>query len=100
MKPFDSPQYRKRTRISTHGDECCLCGKHTSGIDGAIHVAVNHERGEFVTDEQAQQMGEACSLYPIGPECVKVWRKEFGGTSVRLRRASDGHGAIAYDEKK
>ena len=38
LKPFNSPQYRKRTAIGTNGDECCLCGKRTSGIDGAIHV--------------------------------------------------------------
>lgn len=98
MKPFSSPQYRKRTALGTTGDECCLCGKDTSGLEGAIHVPVNHCSGEFVTDAQAEAMGEDVSLYPIGPECAKKWSKIFPATtSSRLRRS---HGKIvAYDHQ-
>ena len=98
IRPFASPQWHRRCSGVTQGDECCLCGKHTSGLAGAIHVAVNHEQGEFVTDEQAEALGDAVSLFPIGPECVKLWRREIGGTSSRLRMT--GKGVVAYDHKK
>lgn len=96
MKPFASATYQKNNRNS--GDECCLCGKSTAGLDGAIHVPVNHCRGEFVTDAEAEIMGDDVSLYPIGPECAKRWGKAFPSTTrTRLRRA--GGKLISYDHR-
>lgn len=100
MKPFSSPQYKKRTAVGYTGDECCVCGKPTSGLHGAIHVPVNHETGRFVTDAEAEVMGDAVSLYPIGPECAKKWSKEFAATSSRLRRTRGAAGdIISYDHQ-
>lgn len=97
LRPFASEQYRKRTKQGYSGDECCLCGRLTSGIDGAIHVPVNHELNEFVTDDQVKAKPDACSFYPIGPECVKKWQAKFEATSVRFRRGKNG--LISYDEQ-
>lgn len=97
LKPFNSKQYRQRTLRGTSGDECCLCGKDTSGQNGAVHVPVDHERGEFVTEEQATARGEAVSYFPIGPECARKWSKEFKCHSVRVRQGKGG--LIAYDEQ-
>jgi hypothetical protein len=97
MKPFASQQYRKRTANGMSGDECCICGKETSGQNGAIHVPVDHACGEFVTEEQATERGEAISYFPVGPECAKKWSNEFKCHSVRFRRGKQG--LIAYDEQ-
>lgn len=97
LHPFASDQYRKRTAHGYTGDECCICGRQTSGLAGAIHVPVDHTRSEFVTDAQADERGEHVSLYPIGPECVKKWRAEFAATSSRLRM-SRGE-IVSYDHK-
>lgn len=97
LKPFDSPQYRKRTLVCSTGDECCICGKSTSGLAGAIHVPVNHERNEFVTDDEAKQLGDKVSYFPVGPECAKKWSKEIVATSVGLRLARGV--VVAYDEQ-
>lgn len=86
LKPFASEEYRKRTVWGTSGKECCLCGRDTAGSAGALHVPINHEITEFVTDEQTSAMGEAVSYYPIGPECAKRWRKEFAATAVKIDR--------------
>lgn len=100
LKPFASEQYRKRTAAGFTGDECCLCGKPTSGLNGAIHVPVNHEVAEFVTDAEAEVLGDAVSLYPIGPECAKKWSREFAATSSRLRLSRGAVGdVIAYDHQ-
>lgn len=96
LSPFSSEQYRKRTaRGGTTGDECCLCGKDTSGQDGAIHVPVNHERGEFVTEDQIAVLGDAVSYFPIGPECARKWSREFKCHSVRFRQTKGG--LVCYD---
>lgn len=97
LTPFTSKSYRQRTAAGFTGDECCICGKPTSGMDGAIHVPIDHERNEFVTDVQAAERGQAVSLYPIGPECAKKWSKEFAATSNRFRRARGK--LVAYDEQ-
>lgn len=97
LKPFTSEQYRKRTERGSTGNECCLCGKHTGGVEGAIHVPIDHEAGEFVTEEQATERGEAVGYYPIGPECARKWSKEFKCHSVRFR-TSRGK-LISYDEQ-
>lgn len=101
LRPFDSEQYRKRTKIGVTGNECCLCGRDTSGTNGAIHVPVNHETGEFVSDEQSKVKPDACSFYPIGPECVKKWQAQFSAenvaTSVRFRQGKAG--LVCYDEQ-
>ena len=97
LKPFSSPTYRKNTAVGVTGDECCLCGRQTAGKQGAIFVPVNHETGEFVTGEQAREMGGAVSLYPIGPECAKRWSREYKAESCRLRR-SRGE-TIVYDRQ-
>jgi hypothetical protein len=100
LKPFASPRYLKRTRCGSTGDECCVCGKPTSGLNGAIHVPVNHENATFVTDAEAEKLGDAVSLYPIGPECAKKWSKEFAATSSRLRRTRGAAGdIISYDHQ-
>ena len=101
MKPFASEQYKKRTAQGYSGDECCICGKPTLGQNGAIHVPVNHENSEFVTDAQAETMGDAVSLFPVGPECAKKWSRLFKNTtSSRLRRTRGAVGdLIAYDHQ-
>ena len=103
LKPFSSPQYRKRVGDVTSGDECCLCGKDTAGQHGAIHVPVNHETGEFVTDAQAEVLGDKCSMYPIGSECAKKWSKAFPATTssrIRWSRGAKGCGEmIVYDHQ-
>ena len=87
LKPFSSEQYQKRTATGYSGDECCLCGRQTAGLDGAIHVPVDHTQGEFVTaDEMLRLPDDNVSMYPIGPECVKKWRKEFDAEAVRLHK--------------
>lgn len=98
LKPFDSKTYRKNTLYGTSEGACCLCGRDTAGSDGGIHVPINHETGEFVTDAQAKEMGGAVSLYPIGPECVKRWAKAFPGTTRNRFRRSRGE-LISYDVK-
>ncbi|HEY0206501.1 MAG TPA: hypothetical protein VGC15_20405 [Acetobacteraceae bacterium] len=75
--------FRKRMDQSTSGNECCICGRQTEGRT-ALHVAIDHCSYEFVTDAEAAERGEDVSLYPIGPECEKRWRKAIGGTSARL----------------
>ncbi len=96
LSPFSSDQYRKRTAMGSH-EPCCLCGRETSGLNGAIHVPVDHTRNEFVTAAQEQERGDNVSLFPIGPECVKKWRAEFDATSSRLRM-SRGE-IVSYDHK-
>jgi hypothetical protein len=100
LKPFSSETYKRNTRHGEPSEACCLCGKETSGLNGAIHVPINHETGQFVTDAQAETMGDAVSLYPIGPECAKKWSKEFAATSSRLRRTRGAAGdIISYDHQ-
>ncbi len=96
LKPFDSKTYQRNAK-KCGGDECCLCGKPTAGLAGAIHVPVNHETGQFVTKAQAEAMGDKVSLYPIGPSCVKKWSREFDAESCRFRR-SKGR-VISYDHQ-
>jgi hypothetical protein len=86
LKPFASAEYRKRTAISSTRKECCLCGRQTTEDDGGVlHVPVNHETNEFVTDEEIAELGEdAVSWFPIGPECVKKLQKGTKGMSARL----------------
>lgn len=60
-----------------------------------MHVPVNHEVGEFVSDEQAKALGDAVSLFPIGPECLKKWRAKFSATTNRFRRSRGN--LICYD---
>lgn len=64
LQPFSSKQYQKRTAVGSSGDECCVCGRDTRGQEGAIHVPINHERCEFVTNEQAKASPEACIQTP------------------------------------
>ena len=97
LKPFCSKQYRKRTLHGTNGEECCLCGRDTSGSHGAIHVPVNHETGEFATDDECGRNIEAHSYYPIGQECVKKWGAKFAATRVRFRQSKSG--LVCYDEQ-
>lgn len=87
LKPFGE-QYQKRVRRGVTGDECCLCGRPTAGAEGALHVPVDHTVGEFVTEAQvaSDPAGERISLYPIGPECARKWRREFDAEAAFLAR--------------
>jgi len=102
MRPFDSTTYRKNTTNGIEDDACCLCGKQTSGQNGAIHVPVNHCTGEFVTDAEIAALGprvdDIVSLYPIGPECAKRWGKAYPET-MRNRFRRDHGKLISYDHR-
>lgn len=98
LKPFSSATYRKNTELSQSEGACCLCGKDTLGVNGAIHVPVNHETGEFMTDAEAAALGDKVSFYPIGPDCAKRWAREFKGTT-RTRFRKSGGKLIAYDHR-
>lgn len=97
LKPFSSPTYRRNTLHGETGEQCCLCGRDTLGANGAIHVPVNHEAGEFVTKTEVAELGDKLSLYPIGPECAKRWAREFDAESCRIRTSKGRH--IHYDHQ-
>ena len=88
--------YIKRTSHGTTGEECCICGRQTAGLAGAVHVAIDHTCSEFVTDTEALLRGDDCSLFPIGPECVRKWRKAIGADATRSRLRRAGGEIIAY----
>lgn len=84
---LQSKGYEARTR-ATSGNECKICGRQTFGLDGACFVMIDHTTNEYVNDEEAAQRGQDCSYYPLGPECLKKWRKAVpNATPVPLKRS-------------
>ena len=42
-------------------------------------IPINHETGQFVHEADITEADEdRISLYPVGPECIKKWRREYG----------------------
>ena len=96
IAPFSSAQYEKRTQDGTTGDECCLCGRQTGGLEGAIHVPIDHCCGTFVNQDavDADPEGLTISYYPIGPECARKWKKEFDARLARFNVEKTPEGEI------
>lgn len=58
----------------SHMDACELCRKPMKLTDIGDHqkfVALDHERYEFVTEDEATERGEAVSLFPVGADCER-----------------------------
>jgi len=66
-------EYEQRKGIS-YINACELCRKpiklDASG-DLTHFVLIDHEKYEFVTDTEATERGDAVSLFPVGPDCMR-----------------------------
>lgn len=71
--------FAERTRGKQMGDECVVCGRHTSKQSRRVRVACSPVTAQFIPatllDTPEGEKLEA-GLYPVGSECAKLVRHE------------------------
>lgn len=71
----ESMKARHKKLGNFHPDNACeLCLKLIKPGFG-VQVAIDHEQYEFVTDAEAEERGDAVSLFTVGADCAKRIRK-------------------------
>lgn len=73
VKSLRSPALRaKMQRTNWHPTNACeLCQKPLRDPDNSPSVAIDHENYEFVTETEAEERGDAVSLFYVGPDCAR-----------------------------
>jgi hypothetical protein len=75
-QPF-GPKYQERTANGSHGDECVVCGRRTSGRKTSPNlIRVVDGGGRFARLDELQGIDVDAAgdmyIFPIGSECKKA----------------------------